>query len=631
MAIKEKQYKQICREILSNIGNEENIHSATHCATRLRITVKDVSKINMENIQDIELVKGAVLSGDQLQIIFGAGLVNEIYKVFCTLTGISNETVSDEKTNSDQNPIQKVIKSISDVFVEIIPAILAAAILMGLTNVLAKWDIVTTNSFLYAINRLASLASTAIFVILPMVVCYSATKRYGGRPILGLVVGAIMIDSSLANAYSVGSVGFNPEILNLFGLQIEMVGFQGGIIVALLMGFVVATLDKYFEKVIPDVVKLLFSPMLTVFISTILLFVIVGPFGRGLSNVITGGLLWMTENLGFIGYAIFAGLQQILVITGLHHILNAIEATLIADTGRNILNPLMSVALIAQGGAVLGYLALNFNNKRTKEVAIPSFISILFGISEPAIFGINLRYKFPLIAGCIAAAITGAYVYFTDLSALGFGATAIPGFAIVNPVNNGYVNYIIAHLIGLISGFAFTIIIGKFMGKKENTAKKEVVTFLDDSTETAIDEIKLSSIMEGEVLDVSNSSDPVFAGETMGKGVVIKPTSGKVYAPADGTIEFIFPSKHALGFSLKDGSKLLIHCGINTVNMNGNGFEVFVNEGQKVKKGDMLLEFDLNKVIDSGYSTETMLLVAEVADKKTVSVPLEKDNIITIK
>lgn len=625
MGIKDKQYKHISNEIINNVGGLDNIQGNTHCATRLRITLKDTDKINMENIQDIELVKGAVLSGDQLQIIFGAGLVNEIYNVFSSITGLGSQSNDSEKTNSKQNPIQKVIKSISDVFVEIIPAILAAAILMGLTGMLSKSSFVLNNDFAYAINRLASLASTAIFIILPMVVCYSATKRYGGRPILGLVVGAIMIDSSLTNAYSIGSANYNPEILNLFGLKILMVGFQGGIIVALLMGFIVATLDKYFEKVIPDVIKLLLSPMLTVFISTILLFTIVGPFGRSLSYFITYGLLWMTKNLGFVGYAVFAGLQQILVITGLHHILNAVEATLLAETGRNILNPLMSVALIAQGGATLGYLALNFKNKKVKDVAAPSFISILFGISEPAIFGINLRYKFPLIAGCIAATITGVYVYFADLSALGFGATAIPGFAITNPANNGYLNYIIAHLLGVILGFVICVVFGKIYSNKENSNK------IKEETISSTNEIRLSPIMEGEVLDVKECSDPVFNSETMGKGVVIKPTSGKVFSPENASVEFIFPTKHALGLKLDDGSKLLIHCGINTVNMNGEGFNVYVEEGKKVNKGDLLLEFDLEKVVNAGYSSETVLLVAEVAENKSVSVNLEKDNIITIK
>ena len=244
-------------------------------------------------------------------------------------------------------------------------------------------------------------------------------------------------------------------------------GFQGGIIIALMMGFVIAKLDIFFDKKIPDVVKLLFSPMCSVLISTVLLFTIVGPVGRLLSNGITNGLVWMTQNLGVIGYMVFAGVQQIIVITGLHHIFGAIEAQLLSDTGRNFLNPLMSVALMGQGGAVLGYLVLNFKNNKVKELCIPSFISTLFGISEPAIFGVNLRYKFPLVAGCIGGACAGAYAFFTNLAALGFGTTALPGLAICDPANGGYINYIIAHLIALGIGMALTIIFGKAAAKKQ--------------------------------------------------------------------------------------------------------------------------------------------------------------------
>ena len=268
---------------------------------------------------------------------------------------------------------------------------------MGITSVLGGMEVVKTHDTLYAINRLVSLAATGIFAILPMAVCYSAVKRFGGNPVLGMVVGAIMLDSSLANAYQAAQGAVDPEIIHLFGLKIEMVGFQGGIIIALMMGWVVAKLDNFFNRKIPDVVKLLVAPMLTVFISTVLLFTIVGPVGRVLSNGITDGLVWSTNHLGAFGYALFAGIQQIVVITGLHHIIGAVEAQLIASTGTNFLNPLMSVALMGQGGAVLGYLALNWKNVKAREICIPSFASTLFGISEPAIFGVNLRYRFPLI------------------------------------------------------------------------------------------------------------------------------------------------------------------------------------------------------------------------------------------
>lgn len=465
---KQQRYLEISRQITEQVGGKENIVASTHCATRLRIVLKDYDKINKEAIDNIDLVKGEFVAGNQLQIIFGAGLVNEIYEVFSQYTGTAGSSMAEVKSEAAKkmNPLQAVIKSLSDVFVDIMPGILAAALLSGLTGVLSQWDVVESNATLFAINKLVSLASNGIFSILPLAVCYSACKRYGGKPILGLVMGAIMLDSSLANAYDAAKGIVDVQTISLFGFDIELMGFQGGIIIALMMGFVIAKLDIFFDKKIPDVVKLLFSPMCSVLISTVLLFTIVGPVGRLLSNGITNGLVWMTQNLGILGYMVFGGVQQIIVITGLHHIFGAIEAQLLSDTGRNFLNPLMSVALMGQGGAVLGYLALNWKNNKAKELCIPSFISTLFGISEPAIFGVNLRYKFPLVAGCIGGAIAGGYVFLTDLASLGFGTTALPGLAICDLAHGGYLNYIIAHLIALGVGLVLTVLFGKVTAKK---------------------------------------------------------------------------------------------------------------------------------------------------------------------
>ena len=635
---KEKLYQKISKEVLENIGGSENIQGAAHCATRLRIVLKDLSLAKTDKLENIDLVKGCFVAGSQLQLIFGAGTVNEVYKVFAKEAKLENMSLSDVKdiANNKENPLQKVIKALSDVFVEIIPAILAAAILLGVTGFLANFEAVKTNQTLYAINRLSNLASVGIFAVLPMVVVYSATKRFGGRAILGIVVGAIMLDGSLANAYSIGTPEFNPEILDLFGLKIQMVGFQGGIIVALMMGYIVAQLDKFFEKKIPSVIKLLVSPMLTVFISTFLLFTIVGPIGRELSNYITGGLVWVSTEFGLIGYMIFAGLQQIIVITGLHHILNAAEAQLIATTGRDFLNPLMSVALISQGGAVLGYYLLHRKERKVAEIALPSFVSILFGISEPAIFGVNLKYKFPLIAGCIAGAIAGAFVYIFKLSSLGFGATAIPGITIIDPANNGYINYIIVHLIGLVLGIVICYTFGKAKTKKvivdeEKVNKNTSEIKVESTTDTNLDEIALISPIKGEVKDISESSDETFASKVMGDGILVNPSEEIFVAPADAKVELVFPTKHAIGLSLKDGSQILMHCGINTVSMNGEGFEVYVEEGQEVKQGDKLIKMDLEKVKQAGHSTQTLMIVNELPDGRKVEVNPDSKTPIMIK
>lgn len=617
---KRNEYLEISKQIVACIGGMENIQGTAHCATRLRIVLQDNSLADIEKLEDINRVKGAFIAGNQLQLIFGAGVVNDVYDVFAEYTHTQNMSLGDlkEQSNKKQNPVQAVIKSLSDVFIGIMPALLAAALLMGITSVLGGMEVVKTHDTLYAINRLVSLASNGIFAILPMAVCYSAVKRFGGNPVLGMVIGAIMLDSSLANAYQAAQGTVDPEIIRLFGLKIEMVGFQGGIIIALMMGWVVAKLDNFFNKKIPDVVKLLVAPMLTVFISTVLLFTIVGPIGRVLSNGITGGLVWSTNHLGAFGYALFAGIQQIVVITGLHHIIGAVEAQLIASTGTNFLNPLMSVALMGQGGAVLGYLALNWKNVKARELCIPSFASTLFGISEPAIFGVNLRYRFPLIGGCIGGAVAGAYVYFSKLTALGFGTTALPGMAIANPANHGYINYIVAHVIALGIGFIATTVIGKMwtsVNKEEKNAEEVVETAQGKSTEAKeITENIFYAPAEGEVKSISESSDQTFSKKILGDGVVIFPENGLVMSPCNARVKLVYPTGHAVGLETEDGTVILIHCGIDTVNMNGEGFEVFVKEGQHVSAGDILVKFDKALVEAKGYSSEILVVFTELPE-----------------
>lgn len=459
---KRERYEKISDSLTELVGGKENIQGVAHCATRLRIVLKNNESANLKEIENVDLVKGLFVAGDQLQIIFGAGLVNDIYEVFTEKTNMKNMSLSDLKTeaNKKMNPIQRIIKALSDVFIEIMPGILAAALLTGISGVLGNLGFVENNETLYGINKLINISSGAIFGFLPLAVSYSACKRFGGRPILGIVMGCIMLSSSLADAYAAAQGTVEVTTLHIFGLGIDLVGFQGGIIVALLMGAITAKLDLFFERKVPEVIRLLVSPLLTTLVGAILLFVIVGPIGRGLASGITNGLVWMTQNFGFVGYAVFSGLQQLIVITGLHHIFGAIEAQLLVDTGRNFLNPLMSVAIIAQGGAVLGYLMLNRKDNKVKELCIPSFISVLFGITEPALFGINVRFKFPLIGGCIGGAVGGVILYFTNLAALGFGTTVVPGIALADPSNNGYMWYIVAHIAALVVAFLTTIILG---------------------------------------------------------------------------------------------------------------------------------------------------------------------------
>ena len=629
-AEKRKRYENIAAEIVRLVGGRDNILGVAHCATRLRLVLEDNDKADTKAIEDVDLVKGVFVAGDQLQIIFGAGLVNDVCQVLADSIHMDSMSLGDLKTkaNKRMNPLQRAVKALSDVFIEIMPGILAAALLTGLSSVLGNIEFVQNNDTLYGLSRLINISSGAIFGFLPLCVAYSTVKRFGGRPIMGIVIGCIMLTNSLADASAAAQGTVDVTTLHIFRLPVELIGFQGGIIVALLIGIVTAKLDIFFERKVPEVIRLLVSPLLTTLVSSFLLFMIIGPVGRGLANGITAVLVWMTQHLGVIGYAGFSGVQQLIVITGLHHVFGAIESQLLVDTGRNFLNPLMSVAIIAQGGAVLGYLVRNLKEAKAKELCIPSFISVLFGITEPALFGVNLRYRYPLIGGCLGGAIGGAVVYFTDLAALGFGTTVVPGIALADPAHNGYINYIIAHVIALAAGFAFAVLIGTIFDRKNAKAAPAAVSggeisqaggvsgFSSEEKETEPSEKaelpeEIYAFAPGEFVGIEKVKDPTFAEKVLGDGVAILPAEGKIYAPADCTIEMVMDTKHAVGLRTKAGNGLLIHVGIDTVQLGGKYFDVHVTEGQKLKAGDCIMDFDKDKIAEEGYDTAACLIFTE--------------------
>ncbi|HJD29461.1 MAG TPA: glucose PTS transporter subunit IIA [Candidatus Blautia avicola] len=645
-AEKRKRYENIAAEIVRLVGGRDNILGVAHCATRLRLVLEDNDKADTKAIEDVDLVKGVFVAGDQLQIIFGAGLVNDVCQVLADSIHMDSMSLGDLKTkaNKRMNPLQRAVKALSDVFIEIMPGILAAALLTGLSSVLGNIEFVQNNDTLYGISRLINISSGAIFGFLPLCVAYSTVKRFGGRPIMGIVIGCIMLTNSLADASAAAQGTVDVTTLHIFGLPVDLIGFQGGIIVALLIGVVTAKLDIFFERKVPEVIRLLVSPLLTTLVSSFLLFMIIGPVGRGLANGITAVLVWMTQHLGVIGYAAFSGVQQLIVITGLHHVFGAIESQLLVDTGRNFLNPLMSVAIIAQGGAVLGYLVRNLKDAKAKELCIPSFISVLFGITEPALFGVNLRYRYPIIGGCLGGAVGGAVVYFTDLAALGFGTTVVPGIALADPAHNGYINYIIAHVIALAAGFIFTILIGIVFDRRNEKAAPVPVsgqgTFGTGGVTASLREKKtensekaelpeeIYAYVPGEFVGIEKVNDPTFAQKVLGDGVAILPAEGKIYAPADCTVEMVMDTKHAVGLRTKAGNGLLIHVGIDTVQLGGKYFDVHVTEGQELKAGDCIMDFDKDKIAKEGYDTAACLIFTEPVegshadreDERTVAV-----------
>ena len=623
---KRVRYEAISEKITQLAGGRENIVGLAHCATRLRLVLADNEKADIKAMEEVDLVKGVFVAGDQVQIIFGTGLVNDVCEVMGELNHMNTMSLGDLKTKAGQkmNPLQKALKALSDVFIEIMPGILAAALLTGLSSVLGNLPAVESNETLYGIVRLINISSGAIFGFLPLCVAYSTVKRFGGRPIMGIVIGCIMLSNSLADAYAAAQGTVDVTTLHIFGFNVELVGFQGGIIVALLIGIVIAKLDQFFEKKVPEMIRLLVSPLLTILISSFLLFLLIGPIGRGLASGITAGLVWMTKNLGIVGYVVFSGVQQLIVITGLHHVFGAIETQLLVDTGRNFLNPLMSVAIIAQGGAVLGYMVRNLKNAKAKELCIPSFVSVLFGITEPALFGVNIRYRYPLAGGCIGGAVGGAIVYLTNLAALGFGTTVVPGIALADPTNHGYVNYVIAHLVALGVGFIATVIMGTVFEKKNskidsitagnigsaNKNSDEKVISFEQKTEEQNDGV-ITAYANGELTEIEKVNDETFASKVLGDGIAIIPEDGNVYAPVDGEISVAIESGHAVGFTDMNGTVYLIHIGIDTVQLNGKYFKVNVQVGDQIKRGDLLVSFDKEKVEKAGFDTACMLIVTE--------------------
>ena len=635
---KRVRYEAISEKITQLAGGRENIVGLAHCATRLRLVLADNEKADIKAMEEVDLVKGVFVAGDQVQIIFGTGLVNDVCEVMGELNHMNTMSLGDLKTKAGQkmNPLQKALKALSDVFIEIMPGILAAALLTGLSSVLGNLPAVESNETLYGIVRLINISSGAIFGFLPLCVAYSTVKRFGGRPIMGIVIGCIMLSNSLADAYAAAQGTVDVTTLHIFGFNVELVGFQGGIIVALLIGIVTAKLDQFFEKKVPEMIRLLVSPLLTTLVSSFLLFLLIGPIGRGLASGITAGLVWMTKNLGIVGYVVFSGVQQLIVITGLHHVFGAIETQLLVDTGRNFLNPLMSVAIIAQGGAVLGYMVRNLKNAKAKELCIPSFVSVLFGITEPALFGVNIRYRYPLAGGCIGGAVGGAVVYLTNLAALGFGTTVVPGIALADPTNHGYVNYVIAHLVALGVGFIATVIMGTVFEKKNskidsitagnigsaNKNSDEKVISFEQKTEEQNDGV-ITAYANGELTEIEKVNDETFASKVLGDGIAIIPEDGNIYAPVDGEISVAMESGHAVGFTDMNGTVYLIHIGIDTVQLNGKYFKVNVQVGDQIKRGDLLVSFDKEKVEKAGFDTVCMLIVTE-ANGKTLNKTKER-------
>lgn len=612
-------YAELAKDVLKFVGGEDNIQSVTHCATRLRFVLRDDKKADTKKIENIDGVKGAFSSAGQYQIIIGQGAVNKAYAELVKIANIRESTVSEQKDIAAQkmNVAQRFARMLSNIFVPIIPAIVACGLLMGLLNCLTSFNVINSQSGIY---QMLNMFSNAAFVFLPMIIAFSAAKVFGTNKYLACVLGAIMIHPNLQNAWTLGE-GIHKTI-TVFGLHIGMVGYQGTVLPILIAVWLMSKIEKGCRKIVPNVLDILLTPFLTLMITAFITLTVIGPLGRIAGDGISLGLKGMYVTLGPVAGIIFGGLYSLIVITGIQHSFHAVEAGLLANKaiGINFLLPIWSMANVAQGGAAFAVYLKSRDNK-IKSVAAPAAVSCLLGITEPAIFGVNLRFMKPFIGACIGGAVAGAYVVLMKVGMNGIGVTGIPGIAITTGMS--MINYIIGMAISLAVSFFVTIAIFKDKNKSEDE-KEDIEEKCEEVAETELfQSATLSSPLTGKVIPLSEVQDDAFASGIMGKGAAIVPDIGRVCSPVDGTVSALFNTKHAIGLTADNGVEVLIHVGIDTVKLGGKYFKAYVDNGVKVKKGDVMVEFDIEKIKEAGYDITTCVLVTNADQYSDV---LSKDD-----
>ncbi len=616
-------YKNSAKETLEYIGGKENIVSAAHCATRLRLVIADNNKCDKTKLENVDGVKGVFEAQGQLQIIFGTGTVNKVYDEFIQLAGITGGSKEDVKqaAASKQNIFKRGIKTLGDVFVPIIPAIVASGLLMGLLEGFCNMWPQMADSSTYTIIHLFS---NAAFVFLPILIAISAARTFGGNVYLGAVIGMIMVHTSLINAWSVSSMAAAdiPKASVWFGLyDIDLVGYQGHVIPVVIAVFLMSVIEKKLHKIVPEMIDLFVTPLVTVLVTGYLTLTIIGPIFSTIENwVLTGAQQLIALPFG-VGGALVGGLYAPTVVAGLHHMYNAIEAGMLSSSGLNTWMPVATAANVAQGAACLA-VAVKSKNAKTKSVALPAALSAYLGITEPAIFGVNVRYMKPFIAGCIGGVAGGLVAGITGVGATAYGITGLFGFLITTSYA---VQYALIIIVATVVGFVVSFILFKEEPEVKATEKapkeapkKETVEEVEEKEEASASEEEIASPVVGQVVETSEVPDPTFASEMLGTTVAIEPENGTFVAPCDGEIVTMFPTGHAVAIQSPAGAEILIHIGIDTVKMDGAGFTKKVEQGAKVKKGDVLIEADLAEIKKAGYPATTMMILTNADEFGTV-------------
>ncbi|MBP3234601.1 MAG: PTS glucose transporter subunit IIA [Eubacterium sp.] len=648
-------YRKCAEEIVANIGGRDNVAQAAHCATRLRLVIKDNGKLNKSALENVDGVKGMFENNGQLQLIIGTGTVNKVYDEFLAVTGMTAATKDDVKAAAaaQQPAWKRALKSVGDVFVPILPAIVASGLMMGVVEALGKAIPSFAETDWYAF--LDMVANTA-FAFLPVIVAVSAARVFGANVFLAAVLGLMMVHTSLLNGWNVG----NPDAINsFFGIDTGVIptwnlfgnihigdyvlgsisrhGYQGHVIPVMIAIWIMSKIEKWLHKIVPEMIDLFVVPITTVFLTALATFVVIGPIFATLENYVLKGAEWLVQFPP--GAMIMGAIYPATVVMGLHHMYNVIEAGMLSSTGLNTWMPIASAANFAQFGACLA-VGIKCRQAKLKTVAIPSSMSAALGITEPAIFGVNFRFMKPFICGMIGGACGAIFGAITKIGATAYGVTGIPGYLTIN-------NYGLYTILLLLSGgvaFALTMVIwkeelpegaavaaassgGESKQAPGNTEMKQSSlksAIKSDGNEVTKKKVITSSAGEialptpGKVISYTEISDPTFASGALGEGIGVEPEEGVVYAPMDGEISSVADSKHAIGISGANDQELLIHVGIDTVEMKGDGFKPFVKEGDKVKKGQKILEFDIDKIKAAGHPDTVVVLLTNSDDYKDV-------------
>ncbi len=625
------KYSEDAKELLRLVGGKSNIAAVSHCITRMRFVLQDPKKADVEKIEAMKAAKGCFTQSGQFQVIIGNG-VADFYNDFVAVAGIEGVSKDAVKQAAKQNQtvLQRIVSVLAEIFAPLIPAIITGGLILGFRNCIDSMylfqngtkTLCDISQFWSGIDSFLWLIGEAIFHMLPVGICWSVTKKMGTTQMLGIVLGLTLVSGQLLNAYAVGSTAAADIPKWDFGfVKVNMIGYQGQVIPAIMAAFILVYIEKFFRKITPQVISMIVVPFCSLVLSVMAAHFIVGPIGwkigAAISAVVYAGI---TGTFKIVFAAIFGFIYAPLVITGLHHTTNAIDLQLIADYKGTMLWPMIALSNIAQGSAVLAMIALQKKNTKAQEVNIPACISCYLGVTEPAIFGVNLKYTFPFVCGMIGSACAAVVSVATGTTANAIGVGGIPGILSIQP--QYMLSFAICMLIAIVVPFVLTLIVGNkklstsdraaATEKTSDTVKETVSEETVDSGKDANETITLKAFLTGEIIPLKEVGDGVFSEGVMGDGLAIQPENDTLYAPVDATVTVLMEdSRHAVGLTLENGMEILLHVGIDTVDMQGDGFTYFVTENQKVKAGEPLIRFDRNKIKKAGHPDVTVCVITE--------------------